>query len=411
MDISSDLKQEELNKSRKTKTIFLSTECKRCGNIWDTDGGNIGRIKSCGCYKRTKWMDTAEKHIGEKHNSLTITGVDWERTKKTKEDKSNKVNEVFYFTKCDCGKIPQISAAYNSLKTGHIKSCGCSKINNPLIMEDLTGMTFGRLTVIRRDIERDMKRINKGKNGNAHWLCQCSCGNPKLSSVVGYQLKTGKTTSCGCYNSEMIAERNRKYSSKYNHHGKLKDNKPVPDENGIIKIYDENDEFYFTISEEDFDVVSKYYWRKIDSKTESNERKRYWITNAKADDIKNGSSYSLRLHQIIAEQKYGKYDHSEFVPDHLDRNPDNNTRNNLILKTNIENSHNRGLSCRNKSGKTGVYQRKDTGKWVANIMVNYKNIYLGEFYDYESAVNKRLEAEKEYGFTCDNIKPKYDLLQ
>ena len=63
---------------------------------------------------------------------------------------------------------------------------------------DLTGQTFGRLTVIGQagyhylpSGQRDMK-----------WLCKCSCGNPVLHAVVGHSLKQGRSTSCGCYSQE-----------------------------------------------------------------------------------------------------------------------------------------------------------------------------------------------------------------
>lgn len=54
---------------------------------------------------------------------------------------------------------------------------------------DLTGMTFGRLTV-RAEAER-------GRSGQSRWLCQCSCGNTK--SILSQSLREGLTKSCGCY--------------------------------------------------------------------------------------------------------------------------------------------------------------------------------------------------------------------
>lgn len=63
------------------------------------------------------------------------------------------------------------------------------------------GETFGRLTVIKR-VEN---HITPNGSAKAMYLCKCLCGNSK---IVGAQdLKNGKTTSCGCYNSE--ATRNR----------------------------------------------------------------------------------------------------------------------------------------------------------------------------------------------------------
>lgn len=54
--------------------------------------------------------------------------------------------------------------------------------------KDLTGMTFGQLTVI--------KSQGVNKDGRGIWLCQCSCGNKK--SVTTCRLTGGKTQTCGC---------------------------------------------------------------------------------------------------------------------------------------------------------------------------------------------------------------------
>lgn len=62
---------------------------------------------------------------------------------------------------------------------------------------DLSGQQFGRLTVIRRD--------GTAKNGNATWLCKCSCGN--LVTVDSYRLRHGITVSCGCYRRDVSKAR------------------------------------------------------------------------------------------------------------------------------------------------------------------------------------------------------------
>jgi hypothetical protein len=54
---------------------------------------------------------------------------------------------------------------------------------------DYTGKTFGKLTVIKKDTTR------KSKSGS-FWLCKCECGNE--TSVLTQNLKSGKTSSCGC---------------------------------------------------------------------------------------------------------------------------------------------------------------------------------------------------------------------
>lgn len=398
-----------LDESKKHKYTYYNVLCKRCNSPFITIQSNIEKIKSCGCYIKTKWKDEAPKHIGDTYNRLTIIDVDWNRTEFERNKEPSPIVDTFYFTKCECGKVLDHSIRYNSLSTGHVKSCGCSKFNNPLKTEDLTGQKFGRLTVIGRDIERDKELVENGHSGNAHWLCRCDCGNPKLSSVVGYGLKKGTTKSCGCLASEIIAKRNKQYSTKNNIYESTEDNNPLQDENGNYRIFDENKEFSFLISKEDFDIVSKHYWRKIPETLEPNPRKRYWTTNAKIEEINSGSTSCFRLHQVIAEQKYGMYDHKKFMPDHLDRNPDNNTRENLVLKDNISNSHNRGLSRTNTSGKTGVHKNKDHTGWDAYITVNYENIYLGNFASFEEAVAARKDAELKYGFTCDDIVCDYDI--
>lgn len=57
---------------------------------------------------------------------------------------------------------------------------------------DLTGKKFGRLTVLSRE--------SKDKAGHINWKCRCDCGNEIIAS--GCHLKSGHTTSCGCFADE-----------------------------------------------------------------------------------------------------------------------------------------------------------------------------------------------------------------
>lgn len=115
------------------------------------------------------------------------------------------------------------------------------------------------------------------------------------------------------------------------------------------------------IDKEDYDVVKRWYWRKVDKR--GNINKGYWITNVKIDDKYNKSI--LGIHQLIAEIKYGEYESSKLMPDHLSRNTDDNRKCNIILKSNQKNTHNRGLSKANTSGKTGVSFMQDRSMWCA----------------------------------------------
>lgn len=65
-----------------------------------------------------------------------------------------------------------------------------------------------------------------------------------------------------------------------------------------------------------------------------------------------------------------------------------------------ENSYNQRIRVTNKSGKTGVYFHKASGKWTAKIIdKNKKEKYLGVFDTFEEAVAVREQAEIEtYGY-------------
>ena len=57
---------------------------------------------------------------------------------------------------------------------------------------DLTGLKFGRLTVVRK--------VGVNKNYNSVWLCLCDCGNE--TETIRGSLVTQNTVSCGCRRKE-----------------------------------------------------------------------------------------------------------------------------------------------------------------------------------------------------------------
>ena len=61
-------------------------------------------------------------------------------------------------------------------------------------MRDMTGMHFGRLTVLDRASESYPYK----------WRCRCSCGNEVV--VKGCNLRSGHTQSCGCLMRERTKE-------------------------------------------------------------------------------------------------------------------------------------------------------------------------------------------------------------
>lgn len=99
---------------------------------------------------------------------------------------------VIWRCQCECGKECFISAA--SLRSGRTKSCGCLKQESDKKPKgnviDLTGQKFGHLTVISRN--------GSDQRGEALWECECDCDAHTHIIVLGSNLRSGHTQSCGC---------------------------------------------------------------------------------------------------------------------------------------------------------------------------------------------------------------------
>ena len=48
---------------------------------------------------------------------------------------------------------------------------------------DYTGKVFGKLTVIKEDLEKEKQRQSEGKPKGSYWLCECSCEKHTIISV------------------------------------------------------------------------------------------------------------------------------------------------------------------------------------------------------------------------------------
>ncbi len=74
---------------------------------------------------------------------------------------------------------------------------------------DLTGKTFGRLTV---------QKFIGSRDGHRRWLCHCTCGSEITLPTVRLTRTTYPARSCGCVHKENAAKLNRlpKYQSSKN---------------------------------------------------------------------------------------------------------------------------------------------------------------------------------------------------
>lgn len=105
--------------------------------------------------------------------------------------------KIKWLCTCDCGN--RTEATSGLLKSGNTKSCGClsKELASKRNMDDLTGQRFGRLVVL--------EDAGRSCGGKVRWLCRCDCGG--TTTVIGGNLKSGRTSSCGCIRAELSKKR------------------------------------------------------------------------------------------------------------------------------------------------------------------------------------------------------------
>ena len=67
--------------------------------------------------------------------------------------------------------------------------------------KDRTGERYGRLLVV--------EHYGKDSRGKYLWKCVCDCGNEKI--VVGDNLSSGKSNSCGCLKKEFLSKKGNQF--------------------------------------------------------------------------------------------------------------------------------------------------------------------------------------------------------
>ena len=156
-----------------------------------------------------------------------------------------------------------------------------------------------------------------------------------------------------------------------------KPNKYIIKENYVIGFTtNTNKEFYFDL--EDFDKVKQCSWSEND--------KHYIIT------------YTIHRKKPIPLHRYILGVHEQSIPiiDHKNNNRMDNRKTNLRFATQQTNQINRKANKNSSTQIKGVQFNKKTNKYIAVIMINNKNIWLGSFKDKEDAKKAREEAELKY---------------
>ena len=154
-----------------------------CGNTKIARGSDLrkGKITHCSTKCPCKKSNTFINEVGNRYGFLTVL---------YKTSFKSPSNKTLWHCKCDCGN--ECDVIGESLRTGHTKSCGCKskELNSLKHSKDLTGLTFGYLTAI--------KKVGDSTSEGNIWQCKCSCGCEKDNILVpSSRLLSGNTSSCG----------------------------------------------------------------------------------------------------------------------------------------------------------------------------------------------------------------------
>ena len=236
-----------------------------------------------------------------------------------------------WLCRCDCGG--QIRVDTKRLKNGLVKDCGCvprKDARRGSTAEDLTGQTFGHLTVLSRV---------ENRNGRTCWLCRCDCGNEKKATAR--DLKAGKVKSCGCHSRDRAHNRADLTGRTF---GRLTALYPL----------------------EKRDRKGSVYWKcacQCGGETEATQ-----------DALVQGGVRSCGCLKSENQKK---------IAGKLHR----------VDGTCVEILKNRKYRRDNTSGFRGVFQTKN-GHYRVDIGFKGKRFYLGTYTAYEEAVDVRRQAEE-----------------
>lgn len=205
----------------------------------------------------------------------------------------------------------------------------------------LIGRRFGRLLVLSRT-----DRV--GKENKLKWLCRCDCGVEKR--IQRYNLISGASSSCGCFQREF-----------HTTHGMYKMPHYETWKGMIQRCHNPNSADYYLYGARGIRVCER--WRDFKAfHADMGERP--------------GQEFSLER-----EDNDGDYEPA-----------------NCRWATATEQAKHRRRPKHNTSGVTGVTWDSEKRKWLANIGVSRKTIFLGRFSNIEDAAAVRKDAERKFGF-------------
>lgn len=238
--------------------------------------------------------------------------------------------EVKWLCRCDCGTERYVLD--RSLRCGASKSCGCASRENAhrANAHDLLGQTFGDLTVVGKSKRRASNRFL--------WSCLCSCGY--TCEATSTQLLSGQKTHCGCKTRKNYA--------------------------------------FADITGQRFNRLTALFRVKTGVGRGGSVLWHCRCDCGRELDV----SYNELVYSNLQSCGCKKLEHNEKLP----------TLQTHVDGTSIEILQGTKIPSNNTSGYRGVYFVK--GKYLAKIVFQRKQYFLGTYDNIEDAASARKDAEK-----------------
>lgn len=220
-------------------------------------------------------------------------------------------------------------------------------------MENYINKKFNRLTILK----------DSGRDKYSHKLVevQCDCEKQTIFTTRLRSVLDNATTSCGCYNKEIVKENCKKHNSY-----------DLTKEYGIGYANKTNKEFYFDL--EDYNKIKDICWSvSSDNRVGGYHKGKY-----------------ILIHKIIT-------DTTSQIIDHINLNPRDNRKENLRFSNKSKNAMNKkGHGKMSEFGLKGINWHKLTKVWHNQIKKGNKVVYSKYFDNILDAINDKIKFEKEY---------------
>jgi len=233
----------------------------------------------------------------------------------------------------------------------------------------------------RNDREKTLNAIKQGRSSNSELQRKVTSEKWKGENNPRWKLGRSKCEVCGNEGHAGKSEYGKmlclKHYRQMREYGKILERTRF-DKNEIIDCGEYCEICIYSGLGEQIEIVRA----KIDKDDLEKVKQYKWCLSGKYI-VTRYKNKQLRLHQLIMGIKKG------FDIDHRNHDKLDNRKQNLRHCT-------RSQNLMNKMNVRGITWDKNRSKWIAQINVNYKHIYLGRFEKEEDALKARKQAEIKY---------------